>query len=332
MDKKAEIIFINVGYGESIIVRSGSKTLLIDGGSNEADEYVGKSGRTRAVDFLRSEGISHLDAVIVTHVHEDHLCGLLPVIQEIDVEKIFLPFPLVKAPGKICMKQPLKENLQKSLAALNDFLQLNSVVSPDKFIDVGFEYIQLGDILVRNITGLNPNCPDIYKAINILAASSAEDEKMTCLKSIDAGMNNCSLVLQLDIFGQKVLLPGDSNAERLESLLERSPDILKADIFKIGHHGQADSITTRLIDAIEPELVICSASNDGRYGSYNVLLRDELSKRDISFIRTDPDLSFEKARRGISLMFSEHSREVMMRCIDQDFFEGKVRCAALGAE
>ena len=43
------------------------------------------------VNFIKSKGIAKLDYVIGTHPHEDHIGGLDDVINNIDVDKIYLP-------------------------------------------------------------------------------------------------------------------------------------------------------------------------------------------------------------------------------------------------
>ena len=41
-------------------------------------------------------------------------------------------------------------------------------------------------------------------------------------------------------------------------------DALRADIFKVGHHGQKDGA---LLAAVRPKAVVCCASSDRRYNS-----------------------------------------------------------------
>ena len=89
-----DITFINVGYGESILItcedpgqEDGLFVMLIDGGSDMDSEYVGNSGRIRAADFLMKRGIRHIDLLVFSHVHEDHTCGLVPIIAGIPVKK-----------------------------------------------------------------------------------------------------------------------------------------------------------------------------------------------------------------------------------------------------
>jgi competence protein ComEC len=73
---------LDVGHGDSILVRTPSgNAFLVDGGTQAA-------GRSRVIPFLRHEGLRTLDAVVVTHPDEDHLGGVLPVIQQVRVKRL----------------------------------------------------------------------------------------------------------------------------------------------------------------------------------------------------------------------------------------------------
>jgi hypothetical protein len=62
------ITFIDVGQGDSIlIILPDTKTLLIDGGERES------SGKVLAT--LREHGLNHIDVMVVTHPHADHIGG-----------------------------------------------------------------------------------------------------------------------------------------------------------------------------------------------------------------------------------------------------------------
>lgn len=68
------IAFVDVGQGDSILViLPNTKTLLIDGGEREG------SGKVLA--SLREHGLSHIDVVVATHPHADHIGGLIDAIK-----------------------------------------------------------------------------------------------------------------------------------------------------------------------------------------------------------------------------------------------------------
>ena len=48
------LTFVNVGYGEAILLQRGSFTALIDGGAGDPREYENSTtGRIRGIDYLR---------------------------------------------------------------------------------------------------------------------------------------------------------------------------------------------------------------------------------------------------------------------------------------
>jgi competence protein ComEC len=73
------IHFINVGQGDSILIVSPEgNTILIDGGS----------ANTGVVNYLQRQGIQKVDVMIATHPNEDHIGGLIQVLEEMDVKKV----------------------------------------------------------------------------------------------------------------------------------------------------------------------------------------------------------------------------------------------------
>lgn len=70
---------IDVGHGDAILVVSPEGlTALIDGGS--ADPGV--------VDYLWGQGVEGIDLMIATHPHEDHIGGLIQVLEEMPVARV----------------------------------------------------------------------------------------------------------------------------------------------------------------------------------------------------------------------------------------------------
>ncbi|MFH0967419.1 MAG: MBL fold metallo-hydrolase [Methanobacteriota archaeon] len=66
--KSFSITFFNVGQGDSCLLQSNGKTMLVDAGPYEAGPVI--------ADWLKSRNITTLDVVISTHPHSDHIGGM----------------------------------------------------------------------------------------------------------------------------------------------------------------------------------------------------------------------------------------------------------------
>jgi competence protein ComEC len=80
---------LDVGQGDSILVRWAGQALLVDGGG-PFDLEAADFGRTRLLPKLLDRGVTRLDGVIATHPHPDHVLGLLAVVEELPVAKLWL--------------------------------------------------------------------------------------------------------------------------------------------------------------------------------------------------------------------------------------------------
>ena len=88
-DKKTQITMVDVGQGDCFLIRSGNQTVLMDGGSSDISEV----GKYRIEPYLQSEGVWQLDYVIISHTDNDHMNGILWMLEEGDIEIGCLIFP-----------------------------------------------------------------------------------------------------------------------------------------------------------------------------------------------------------------------------------------------
>ncbi|MEH7885431.1 DNA internalization-related competence protein ComEC/Rec2 [Bacillus sp. JJ1609] len=96
-----KIIFIDVGQGDSILIRMpfNKGNYLIDTGGVMAFEQQGwqkrkevyDPGRNIVLPLLKSEGISKIDKLILTHGDADHIGGASALFNELRIKQLILP-------------------------------------------------------------------------------------------------------------------------------------------------------------------------------------------------------------------------------------------------
>jgi len=95
--QEMRVHFLDVGQGDSIFIESANgKTMLVDGGVKGAGQQV--------VSYLKELGVNKLDIVVATHPDADHIGGLIPVLQSIDIGQFY-------DSGKVHTSQTFEEML-----------------------------------------------------------------------------------------------------------------------------------------------------------------------------------------------------------------------------
>ena len=78
-----DITYLDVGQADSILIQNEGHNMLIDAGNNEDGPLL--------VQYFKEQNITKFDYLITTHPHEDHIGGMDDIINNFDVEKIYMP-------------------------------------------------------------------------------------------------------------------------------------------------------------------------------------------------------------------------------------------------
>lgn len=218
-----KITFLDVGQGDCAVIQSPENCVyMIDGGSSD----VSNVGKYRIIPYLKSQGITELDYVFVTHGDGDHYSGILELLSEENKEiKVHtLVFPAVYE------KQEALRNL-KVMA-----LRKGSVVASMK---PGMH------ITERNLT----------------ITCIQPDEKMEAEEG-----NASSLVLDVTFGDVNVLFTGDVEAEGEALLTKNLKGLDSYEVLKVAHHGSKNSSSEEVLEKIKPAVSIISAGRENSYG------------------------------------------------------------------
>ncbi len=78
-----KIHYIDIGQGDSILVQTKDKNMLIDAGTRKNSDNL--------ISYLKKQNIKKLDYVIATHPHEDHIGGMPKVIDKFEISNFYAP-------------------------------------------------------------------------------------------------------------------------------------------------------------------------------------------------------------------------------------------------
>jgi beta-lactamase superfamily II metal-dependent hydrolase len=250
------IAFVDVGQGDSILViLPNTKTLLIDGGERE--------GSGKVLTSLREYGLSHIDVMVATHPHADHIGGLIDVIKNVDVGQVL-------DSGQVHTTQTFEDFL--------DALETKQI--PLKSVREG-DSINLDPTVKVEV--LNPPANLLDSAYN------------------EAEFNGNSVTLKLTYGEFSALLVGDIQETNEARLVSENNTALDVEVLKAGHHGSRTSSSSPFLNAVTPEVVIISAGAGNTYGHPHQEALDRISAaRTEHLFRTDIDGTITLTANGSS--------------------------------
>lgn len=235
-----KIHVIDVGSGDAIWVQTPytasadleSLDILIDTGSAGSIPGTPPGGAT-VVDYLLAHGMAlgdQIDALIITHGHEDHYGGVPAVTASFDVAAWVDPGFIPPSNGF----GGVRAQALGKVDALG-----GRALSP--------AVPAVADRLFQPTTLFGP----LVDATLLWAADEPPSGNTTNPTGTD--INDTSVCLSLSWLGRRVLLMGDAEAEVEEALVaaaDAGEVSLEASVLKAGHHGSDTSTTQPFFDRV----------------------------------------------------------------------------------
>lgn len=254
--------FINVGDGDAILIRElrpgeADYVMLVDCGRPHI-EFVPGSKRRHALNCLMRERVDHIDLMMLSHLHFDHIGGASALLHHFPIGRLaalYLP-----PEGAKWVFAP--ESGEKTIVGMCDALNLfRDIVDIAREKGCACEEAKNGVEMLTRRLKLTVYRPDEALALRQRKAFDAlylgECPPRGELYAVSKERNCSSLIVRLEYAGRSVLLTGDSYADYWEGSGQQSCDILK-----LPHHGDGKSMTEKLIRSLAPSYAVASCQND----------------------------------------------------------------------
>ncbi len=174
-ENKLNIIFLDVGQADCELIIYRGKTILIDAGNSNDGKNI--------VDGIKALGISKLDYVIGTHVHEDHIGGMSYIVDEFEIGKFYLPYNTKTTSSyyKKLLISLTEKNIEITEAIIGDKIQIEDLICEIMSVDNGepedsndasivtqltygdLKYLFMGDATYRNESAREWEDVDVLK-------------------------------------------------------------------------------------------------------------------------------------------------------------------------
>jgi competence protein ComEC len=234
---KLRVYFIDVEGGQStLFVTPAGKSLLIDTG------WPGNNFRDadRIVAAAKSAGLSRIDAVLITHYHDDHVGGVAQLVQRIPVG-IFIDH----GPNRELDHGATERGYAAFQKVLAETKAKEIVAKPGDRLP-----IQGIDVTVISADG---------KVIQSPLAGAGEPNpfcKQSEVRPPDQTENARSLGVLIRFGNLRILDLGDLTWDKERDLMCPDNRIGKVDVLVVSHHGWYQSSSPALVDATHPRVAI----------------------------------------------------------------------------
>nr|WP_276610866.1 ComEC/Rec2 family competence protein [Kineococcus siccus] len=238
------VVGCDVGQGDALLLRSGpDSAVLVDAGPD--GELV-----DGCLDRL---GVRRLDAVLLSHLHADHVDGLAGALAGRSVGRVWTS-PL-QPPGAV------EDGLRAALDDAGARLEVASAGTSGRAGAVSWTVL--------------------WPPAGVAELTSPDSSEV----------NDSSLVVLADVGGVRVLLTGDLETgaqARLAATSPRWPGGARVDVVKVAHHGSARQ-DPRLYEAARPRVALVEVGAANDYGHPSPEALSVLDAVGARTLRTDRD-------------------------------------------
>lgn len=262
-----ECCFLNVGDGDAAVFRvrktDGSDYVLMIDTGRPALEYVKESLRAEALYGLKELGIGHVDLMILTHFHIDHMGGTANILRHLPVKRLLAPY--IAPEGASWVRPPFETREKKCIGLAqmlniwNDTVKLARERGTELAVtEEGTEVLcetPEGPLTLSTLFPCRELLPRQTAVLDTLYAGGTPDWDDWFRTSEDRNISGS--LTRLSYAGHDLLLAADVYASVWEQL-----ELAPCEILKLPHHGDPKAMTPYLAAVLHPRYAVISCQND----------------------------------------------------------------------
>ncbi|MCF0185648.1 MAG: DNA internalization-related competence protein ComEC/Rec2 [Bacteroidaceae bacterium] len=267
-----EVDVLDVGQGDGIFIRSDEGVnFFIDGGSTNEKQV----GKYRILPFLKYKGAGKIDYWFVTHTDEDHVSGLIELLNSgYRVKNIVLsPEAELGDSFELLIQAAEDTGCEISVMKEGDFCGTKSL----KFVCLGPEagcesYLGAGEVTV--------------KGGEEIAEGDANASSLVLMMGYDSDRDKSFFAKEDEVW----LFTGDIGSDQEKKLvLSYGEALSKVDCLKVAHHGSRYSSCNEFLEAVGGGKALISCGERNSYGHPHQAVLERLAETGFEIRRTDKE-------------------------------------------
>jgi competence protein ComEC len=231
---------VHIGWGDAhlITMPTSGKRVLMDAGETGAAQAV--------AGWFAQKGIDDLDAVVVSHVHADHIGGMVGVDSNDDGD-YEVPGILASFDPETYIDSPSKVHYRSLYAEATNLM---STLGVERVV------VERGDD--------NESFPEFASwdpAVRVLCLNSGLADDVPVGGFEGTNINNESICLRFSYGDVDFIVGGDTEVESESSIVDHfGAALLDAEYYKSHHHGRFDGGSEKFLRAIRPRITLVPVS------------------------------------------------------------------------
>lgn len=260
VDKGISVTMLDVGQGECLLMQKNGINILVDGGSTSAN----KVGKYIIQPVMKYYGITHLDYVLVSHEDEDHINGLMELIDD--------GFP---------MDHVIFSDASGEEGSLYQKIKQHSEIQ-----------------MICTKRGEGFRCNDLsFFCLHPAGDSMMDINNNSLVYLIKDGDFSMMLTGDIEVTGETEMLKYiHCHKEQWDKICDPGG----IDVLKIAHHGSSGSGCKDFLKLCQPKVALISAGRHNIYGHPHKETLNRLQSLGISVFRTDMNGAIELKTKGDS--------------------------------
>jgi len=276
------IYFLDVGQGDCIIVKDYKYTFMIDGGGDRFMDDDDNIGQRVVFPFLLDQNIKKIDCIFITHVHYDHIKGVIEVLELVDVDTVVLPSVYENYVNAVMFD----DKSSNYLSSNGEDIKNNNNEDFVNYLFKGGDELFLLEELIKIVNDLDIK----LMFMNEGEVISGKSSMFTCVypykeKVYSEHENENSLVLKLELGSVSVLLTGDIEEKGEQWIVSHNDTLKNINILKVPHHGSNSSSTEEFLVKLNPKIAIVSVG-ENLFGHPSDIVRMRYKNLNIPFYST----------------------------------------------